>query len=83
MSSKICFSRAFNQDVTKAKKRAEEGPVYITDHDKPAHVLLTVEAYPRLTGGKKKLAMTLAMPETADVDFEPERPVITGRDAGF
>jgi len=27
--------------------------------------------------------MTLAMPETADVDFEPERPVITGRDAGF
>ncbi|CRH38282.1 hypothetical protein BN1184_AX_00140 [Pantoea ananatis] len=53
MSSKICFSRAFNQDVTKAKKRAEEGPVYITDHDKPAHVLLTVEAYPRLTGGKK------------------------------
>jgi len=27
--------------------------------------------------------MTLAMPETADVDFAPERPVITGRDAGF
>jgi len=27
--------------------------------------------------------MTLAMPETADTDFEPERPVITGRDAGF
>ncbi|NQE76435.1 hypothetical protein [Pantoea ananatis] len=27
--------------------------MYITDHDKPAHVLLTVEAYPRLTGGKK------------------------------
>jgi len=27
--------------------------------------------------------MTLAMPETADIDFAPERPVITGRYAGF
>ncbi|MCW1774390.1 hypothetical protein [Pantoea ananatis] len=35
-----------------------------------------------LTGGKNQ-AIALVMPETADVDFEPERPVITGREAGF
>lgn len=43
-------SRQFNQDTSGAKKAAERGPVYITDRGRPAHVLLTYEAYER--GGR-------------------------------
>ena len=31
-------SREFNQDVSKAKRAAEQGPVFITDRGTPAHV---------------------------------------------
>ena len=33
-------SRELNQDVTRAKKAAKNGPVFITDRGKPAPVLL-------------------------------------------
>jgi prevent-host-death family protein len=44
-------SREFNQDTSGAKKAAQQGPVFITDRGRPAHVLLTIEDYQRLTGG--------------------------------
>lgn len=34
-------SREFNQDTSGAKKAANEGPVFITDRGRPAHVLLS------------------------------------------
>jgi prevent-host-death family protein len=43
-------SREFNQDTGGAKKAAEHGPVFITDRGRPAHVLLTFEAYEELVG---------------------------------
>lgn len=43
-------SREFNQDTSGAKRAAENGPVYITDRGRPAHVLLTYEAYELLLG---------------------------------
>lgn len=43
-------SREFNQDTAGAKKAAEKGPVFITDRGRPAHVLLTFEAYEELIG---------------------------------
>jgi prevent-host-death family protein len=43
-------SREFNQDTGRAKKAAEKGPVFITDRGRPAHVLLTFDAYERLLG---------------------------------
>lgn len=43
-------SRAFNQDVGRAKRAAEDGPVIVTDRGKPAFVLLTYEAYRQLAG---------------------------------
>ncbi len=43
-------SREFNQDTSRAKKAAERGPVFITDRGRPAHVLLTFEAYENLLG---------------------------------
>ena len=48
-------SRAFNQDTSGAKKAAKRGPVIITDRGRPAHVLLSIEQYQRLTGGQKTL----------------------------
>lgn len=73
-------SRAFNQEVSRAKKAAEEGPVYITDRGNPAHVLLTFEAYKKLTGSNRSIVDSLAMPDGVDIDFEPERATIINRD---
>lgn len=76
-------SRAFNQEVSRAKKAAEEGPVYITDRGNPAHVLLTFEAYKKLTGSNRSIVDSLAMPDDVDIDFEPERATIINRDVEF
>lgn len=66
-------SRTFNQDVSGAKRAAQDGPVFITDRGKPAHVLLTIEAYRQLTGPQESILDLLADPEAADVSFEPGR----------
>lgn len=66
-------SRELNQDVTRAKKAAREGPVFITDRGRPAHVLLTIEEYRRITKQRRNIVDALAMPGAADVEFEPER----------
>ena len=55
-------SRQFNQDASRARKAAESGPVFITDHGQPAHVLLTFDEYKKITGGRAKIADLLAMP---------------------
>ena len=66
-------SREFNQDTSRAKRAAKRGPVFITDRGRPSHVLLTVEEYQRITEGQKSVADLLAMPATADIEFEPAR----------
>lgn len=66
-------SRTFNQDASGAKRAAQEGPVFITDRGKPAHVLLSIEAYRRLAGPQESILDLLADPEAADVVFEPGR----------
>ncbi len=73
MSITTLSSREFNHDTSRAKKAARNGPVFITDRGRPAHVLLTIEEYQRLTGGQANIADLLAMPETADIDFEPPK----------
>lgn len=66
-------SREFNQDASRAKKAAKDGPVIITDRGRPAHVLLSIEAYQRLTGEGGSIVDLLAMPESAQVTLEPPR----------
>jgi prevent-host-death family protein len=66
-------SREFNQDTSGAKKAAQRGPVFITDRGRPAHVLLTIADYQRLTGSNMSLAEALAQPGDADFDFTPPR----------
>jgi hypothetical protein len=52
-------SREFNQDMSRAKKAAQRGPVFIIDRGRPAHVLLAI----------KTLAEALHMPGAAEVEF--------------
>lgn len=66
-------SRQFNQDVGAAKRAAAEGPVFVTDRGRPAHVLLTIEDYQRLTGAGPSIASLLAQAEAETIDFEPPR----------
>ena len=66
-------SREFNQDASGAKRAALEGPVFITDRGRPAHVLLSIEAYQRLTGRQQSILDLLADPEAADIEFTPGR----------
>lgn len=70
----ILSARQFNQDVGKAKRAAVAGPVFITDRGEPAHVLLTFDAYKRITCGPAKIADLLAMPGVADVPFDVPQP---------
>lgn len=63
-------SRQFNQDASKAKKAANDGPVFITDRGRPAHVLLTFDEYKKISGGRTKIADLLAMPDIADIELD-------------
>ena len=66
-------SRELNQDTASAKRAARKGPVFITDRGRPAHVLMTIKQYEKLTGKQKSIVEMLAMPEVAEIDFEPPR----------
>lgn len=66
-------SREFNQDTSRAKKAAMEGPVFITDRGRPAHVLLSIEQYEALMGPAANIVDLLALPGVEDVDFDPPR----------
>ena len=76
-------SREFNQDTSRAKKAAMDGPVFITDRGRPAHVLLSIEDYLRITGAHRNIADALAMPGLADIEFDPRRVDIGVRPADF
>ncbi len=66
-------SREFNQDASGAKKAAKNGPVFITDRGRPAHVLLTIEAYRQLTDSHTSIIEMLALPGLEEIEFEPPR----------
>lgn len=66
-------SRDFNQDTSGAKQAASKGPVFITDRGRPAHVLLTIEDYRRLTNQEANIVDMLGMPGVEDIEFEPPR----------
>ena len=74
-------SREFNQDVGRAKRVAKDGPVFITDRGRPAHVLLTIEDYRAITGGGRSLADAMAAPGLSGIDFDPPRLDVESRPA--
>lgn len=78
-------SRRFNQDAGGAKRAALEGPVFITDRGRPAHVLLNIDAYRALIGEAAETAPSildlLADPAAEEVPFEAPRLTVTARPA--
>ena len=79
-------SREFNQDTSKAKRASANGPVFITDRGRPAHVLLSIEEYQRLRGPRRNLAETLYMPgleDLEDIELETSLPPEEPRAADF
>ena len=47
--------------------------MFITDRGRPAHVLLTIEEYQRVTRSQTNIVDLLAMPGVAEIDYEPPR----------
>jgi len=80
-------SREFNQDTSRAKRAAQQGPVFITDRGEPAHVLLSIEDYRKLAGAQMSVAEALAQPDIPgadmDFDFDPPRAHIGLKPADF
>ena len=72
-------SREFNQGASDANN----GPVFITDRGRPAHVLMSFEDYQRLTKQRRNIADALAMPGIADIEFVPPRVTIKSQPVDF
>jgi prevent-host-death family protein len=66
-------SREFNEDVRRAKRAADQGPVVITDRGRPAYVLMRHDTYRRLVGKEASIRDLLSHPESQDMAFEPPR----------
>lgn len=66
-------SREFNQDASRAKKAAADGPVFITDRGRPAHVLLSIEDYQKLVGKGASIVDLLSADAHDAIDFDVPR----------
>jgi prevent-host-death family protein len=73
MPTTTLTAREFNQDVSRAKRAAEGGPVIITDRGEPAYVLLRHDDYRRLAGGGPNIVDLLGQPGGENIEFEPPR----------
>lgn len=73
MPTTTLSSREFNQDVSRAKRAANDGLVIITDRGEPAYVLMKHDAYRRLAGGEPSIRDLLHQPGSEDIDFDPPR----------
>jgi prevent-host-death family protein len=70
MTISTLTSLELTQDVVQARQAALQGPVFITDRGRPAHVLLSFEEYQRLTGNRASIADLLAMPGAESLELE-------------
>lgn len=71
--TKSITSRAFDQDVSGAKRAADKEPVVITDRGLAADVLMTLAEYSRVLCKGKSLVEMLAMPGSEDIEFDPPK----------
>jgi hypothetical protein len=67
---KVLSSREFNQDVSRAKRDARLAPVFVTDRGRPTHVLLSIEAFRRLSGPQDSIVDLLAMSDHLDIALD-------------
>ncbi len=76
-------SREFNQAASQLKRATVNGPVFITDRGRPAHVLMSFEDYQKLTKQKRNIADALAMPSIVETEFESPRLSVQFKPADF
>lgn len=74
MSIHTYSSRDFTRDVSKAKRAAAEGPVFITDRGRPAFALLKIEDYYHLAGQKRVSLLELMDGLKGGEGFEFDAP---------
>lgn len=67
-------SREFQQNAHQAQKAARNGPVFITNRGRPAHVLLSYEEYQRVSRKQRNIVEALSMPGLEDIELEIPRP---------
>ena len=72
--TKIITSREFNQNVSGAKRMADDGPVVITDRGAPAYVLMRHEEYKKITGKSLSMAERLGHVGGEEIDLLAEIP---------
>ena len=70
MSITTFTSREFNRNVSRAKKASNLGPVFITNRNKPKHVLLSIDDYQRLKSKRSNLVDALSMQGLSEIEFE-------------
>ena len=70
---KVVTSRDFNQDVSQAKRAARIEPVFVTDRGKTTHVLMSIEAYRKLSGQTETIVDLLAMAAPVAIDLKDTR----------
>jgi len=73
-------ARDFNHRASAAKRAADDGPVVITEHGRPSHVLLSIEEYRRLTAGRPSLARRLSAADDIDIELGRVAPRIEAAD---
>lgn len=76
-------ARQYNQDASAVKRAAKDAPVIITEHGKPAHVLMSWEAYERLKAAKPQAPLVEFLEGLALADLDLTRERDTGRDDPF
>ncbi|HZY61763.1 MAG TPA: type II toxin-antitoxin system prevent-host-death family antitoxin [Edaphobacter sp.] len=69
MSITTVSGRQFLQNANGAKNAARNGPVFITDRGRPAHVLLSIEEYCHLI----RCVSPMGIAELAGVSGEPSK----------
>jgi prevent-host-death family protein len=79
-------TREVNQDLGRAKRASESGPVIITERGRPAHVLLTYDEYQRLVGRYRQINILDELglpPGVEDIEVEFPRSRENARPADF
>lgn len=84
MSVHTLSSRNFTRDVGAAKRAAAKGPVFITEHGRPAFALLKIEDYYQLAGRHEPSLLEAmdSIPGGEGIKFVPRRLQARFRDLG-
>lgn len=83
MTTTILSSRDFNRDPSRVKRAASLGPVFVTERNKPALVVLSMKDYQSLSGRAASLANQLRPDQPLDIPFDPPKSKIAARAVDF